>query len=108
MRESRTRRPSTPGAILKGLYLDPLDMTITDLAERLGVSRKTVSAIVNGRSPISVDMALRLSRAFSTTPELWLNMQRNVDLWDAQQAGGAWKNIVPVPMMDYVETPAGA
>lgn len=70
----RTRKPSLPGEILKEMYLDPLGLTITDFAERIGVSRKTVSAIVNGRSPVTVDMALRLSRAFSTTPDLWLDL----------------------------------
>ena len=67
----RTRKPSLPGEILREMYLEPLNLTITAFAERIGVSRKTVSAIVNGRAPVTVDMALRLSRAFNTTPELW-------------------------------------
>ena len=85
-----------PGDILKELYMDPLNLTVTALAERLGVSRKTVSAIVNGRAPISLDMALRLSRAFSNTPDVWLNMQRNVDLWDAEHGTGTWKQVLPI------------
>ncbi len=92
----RTRKPSMPGDVLKALYMDPLNISITELAERLGVSRKTVSGIVNGRVAISFDMALRLSRAFSTTPDVWLNLQRNVDLWEADHGEGAWKQIAPI------------
>ena len=92
----RTRKPSMPGDILKALYMEPLNVSITELAERLGVSRKTVSAIVNGRAAISFDMALRLSRAFCTTPDVWLNLQRNVDLWEAEHGAGAWKQIAPI------------
>ena len=55
-----------------------------------------VSAIVNGHSPVTVDMALRLSRAFSTTPDLWLNLQRAVDLWEARQRHGSWTQVQPI------------
>ena len=92
----RTRKPSLPGEILREMYLEPLNLTITAFAERIGVSRKTVSAIVNGRAPVTVDMALRLSRAFNTTPELWLNLQRSVDLWEANQHKGSWFNVQPL------------
>ena len=88
----RTRKPSLPGEILREMYLEPLNLTITAFAERIGVSRKTVSAIV------TVDMALRLSRAFNTTPELWLNLQRSVDLWEANQHKGSWFNVQPLNM----------
>ena len=94
----RTRKPSLPGEILREMYLEPLNLTITAFAERIGVSRKTVSAIVNGRAPVTVDMALRLSRAFNTTPELWLNLQRSVDLWEAIQHKGSWVNVQPLNM----------
>ena len=87
----RTRKPSLPGEILKEMYLDPLGLTITDFAGRIGVS-----AIVNGHSPVTVDMALRLSRAFSTTPDLWLNLQRAVDLWEARQRHGSWTQVQPI------------
>lgn len=101
----RTRRPSMPGEILKEMYLEPLNLSITVFAERIGVSRKTVSAIINGRAPISVDMALRLSRAFNTTPDLWLNLQRAIDLWEARQEKGSWLKVQPFtmpPAMDSV------
>ena len=86
----RTRKPALPGEILKEMYLDPLGLTITDFAGRIGVSRKTVSAIVNGHSPVTVDMAL------STTPDLWLNLQRAVDLWEARQRHGSWTQVQPI------------
>jgi len=75
--------PVHPGKILKEMYLEPLDINITQLAENLGVARKTVSQLVNGHMGISAEMALRLAKAFDTSAELWLNMQRNYDLWYA-------------------------
>ena len=75
--------PVHPGEILKEMYLEPLGVSITGLANNLGVARKTVSQLVNGHMGVSAEMALRLGKAFSTTPELWLNMQRNYDLWEA-------------------------
>ncbi len=96
-RTSMTRKPSNPGEILRVLYMEPLSLTVTDLAERLGISRKTLSAIINGRSAISVDVAMRLARAFNTSPESWLNAQMNLDIWNARQAeSSAWKRVVPL------------
>ena len=77
--------PPHPGEILKELCLEPLGISITEAASALGVSRKTLSAILNGRSGISPEMALRLSEAFDTTPESWLNQQVQYDLWAARQ-----------------------
>lgn len=76
--------PVHPGEILREMYLDPLGISITDLADNLGVARKTVSQLVNSHMGVSAEMALRLGKAFNTTPELWLNMQRNFDLWRAE------------------------
>ena len=70
-------KPAHPGEVLKEMYLEPLGLTVTISAESLGVTRKTLSELINGRSGISTSMALRLSKAFGTTPELWLNMQQN-------------------------------
>ena len=75
--------PVHPGEILKEMYLHPLEISVTGLADNLGVARKTVSQLVNGHMGVSAEMALRLAKAFNTTPELWLNMQRNYDLWHA-------------------------
>jgi len=75
--------PVHPGEILKEMYLIPIGINNTQLAENIGVTRKTVSQLINGHMGISAEMAIRLSKAFDTTPELWLNLQRNYDLWYA-------------------------
>ena len=91
--ERKKRAPNHPGGILCRQYLEPLDLTVSELAKILGVSRKTVSKIINERGSISADMALRLSRAFNTTPQLWLNLQQNYDLWRALQDTDRWKKV---------------
>ena len=78
-------KPAHPGEVLRELYLEPLSLTITDVAKALGVTRKSFSELVNGRSGVSTSMSLRLWKAFGTTPELWLNMQQNHDLWKARR-----------------------
>lgn len=75
----------TPYQIIKELRLDPLGITISRAAEALGVSRKTLSAILNGRAGITSEMAIRLSIAFDTSAESWLNQQAQYDLWIARQ-----------------------
>jgi addiction module HigA family antidote len=82
---------------LKELYLLPLGLTNTKFAQHLGVSRKAISSIVNGHKAITPEMALRLSRAFSnTTPESWLNLQRNYDLWHTSHDSHAWQTVNPI------------
>ena len=81
----RMHKPAHPGEVLREMYIEPLGLTVTETAKALGVTRKALSELVNMRSGISTTMALRLSRAFGTTPELWLNMQRNHDLIQAQK-----------------------
>ena len=81
----RMHNPPHPGEILKSLCLEPLGLSVTDAAEALGVSRKTLSAILNGRAGISPEMAVRLSIAFDTSAESWLNQQTQFDLWRAEQ-----------------------
>jgi len=83
--------PPHPGEIIKELCLDPLELSVTEAAEALGVSRKTLSSILNGRAGISPEMAIRLSKAFGTTPESWMNQQSQYDLWHAQQSTGSIK-----------------
>lgn len=76
------------------LYLQPLEITISDFAEQIGVSRKTVSAIVNARKSVTPEMALRLSQAFpNTSPESWLTLQRNYDLWQVTHTTSDWKMV---------------
>ena len=91
------RRPTHPGNIIREDYLLPLSITIKGMAENLGVSRKTLSKIINERGAITPDMALRLSRAFDTTPDFWLNLQRNFDLWQAEMESQEWKKVKPLP-----------
>ena len=101
------RPPTHPGEILKYDYLEPLNLSVTKLADILGVSRKALSRIVNGHKSVTPEMALRLSRAFDTTPELWLNLQRNYDLWHAAQKASDWRNIQPVYQPELDPAPAG-
>ncbi|MFC1679158.1 HigA family addiction module antitoxin [Elusimicrobiota bacterium] len=89
--DSRKRPPTHPGGILKRHYLEPLSLSITAAAKALRVSRKTISKIVNERGDVTSDMALRLAKAFGTTPELWLNLQQNYNLWHASHDCKAWR-----------------
>ena len=81
----RMHNPPHPGEVLRELCLEPLGLSVTDAAEALGVSRKTLSAILNGNAGISPEMALRLSIAFNTSPESWLAQQSQYELWEAEQ-----------------------
>ena len=94
----RKKPPAHPGRIIKNHHLEPLSISITDFAIILGVSRKTASKIVNERGSITPDMSLRLSRAFNTTPDLWLNLQKNYDLWHAAHDSKDWQNVQPIKM----------
>ncbi|HHM12186.1 MAG TPA: addiction module antidote protein, HigA family [Planctomycetaceae bacterium] len=78
------RRPVHPGEILREEFLPDYGLTISALARALGVSRQTVNELLRERRAVSPGMALRLSRLFGNSPEFWLNLQRNVDLWDAE------------------------
>ena len=78
----RMYNPAHPGEVLREFMGE---MTVSDLAEHLGVTRVTLSRLINGNSGVSAEMALRLSEAFRTSPELWLNMQTQYDLWQASQ-----------------------
>ena len=87
------RQPTHPGGILKRLYLEPLKLSIGYLAEALGVSRKTISKLINERGAVTPEMALRLSIAFKTSAQLWLNLQQNYDLWHAQRTVKGLKRV---------------
>ncbi len=77
--------PPHPGEIIKEFCVEPLGLTVTKAAESLGVTRKTFSMLLNGKSGISPEMALRLSKVFGRTPEGWLRLQLQYDLWKAKQ-----------------------
>ncbi len=77
--------PPHPGEVIREFCIKPLGLTVTDAAKGLGVSRKTLSAILNGRFGISPEMAIRLSKAFGGSAESWITQQAQYDLWQASQ-----------------------
>lgn len=77
--------PPHPGEIIKELCLEPLGISVTAAAEGLGISRKTLSSTINGRVGVSPEMAIRLSIAFDTSAESWINQQAQYELWQAEQ-----------------------
>lgn len=81
---SRMFNPPHPGEILREEYIKPLGLSITEAAIKLGVTRKTLSSILNERSGISTVMALRLAKAFNNSPESWLDMQNQYDLFQSK------------------------
>jgi len=78
--------PPHPGEIIREFCVEPLKLTVTRAAESLGITRKTLSTILNGRAGVSPEMAIRLSRVFGRTPEGWLRLQLQFDLWKAEQS----------------------
>ena len=93
----RVRRPTHPGAMLREEFLPDVRLTVATLADAIGVSRQTVNELVLERRGVSAEMALRLATLFGMSPEFWLNLQREVDLWDARQAlQGELKKIRPM------------
>jgi addiction module HigA family antidote len=89
------REPTTPGEILHEEYLAPLGMTQKELADHLGCDIKVINRIVNGRTSVSAEMAVKLGAAFRTTPEFWLNAQTAVDLHRAEKKLGK----LPSPLL---------
>ena len=84
----RTVRPTHPGEMLREDFLPDYGLTVASLAAALDVSRQTVNELLRERRAVSPEMALRLARLFGNSPEFWLNAQRAVDLWDAEQSIG--------------------
>ncbi len=80
-----SRKPTHPGEVLLEEVIKPLGLTVTEAAKNLGVSRKTLSELVNQKATLSPAMALRIAKATNTSPESWLNMQTKLDLWNALQ-----------------------
>lgn len=87
--------PPHPGESIRDLCIEPLGMTIGRSAEHLGVSRKQLSAVINGRAGITAEMAVRLAKAFGGSPETWLRQQVAYDLWQVVERGGI--DVAPVP-----------
>ncbi|MEK8018816.1 MAG: HigA family addiction module antitoxin [Candidatus Parabeggiatoa sp.] len=93
----RNRPPTHPGEIIKYDYLEPLSLSVTELARYLNTSRITVSRIVNSHAPVTADMALRLAKVFNTSAGLWVGLQKQYDLWHAEHDSDEWQqaNILP-------------
>lgn len=74
------KNPSHPGRVVRDSCLEPLGLTVTAAAEALGVSRQALSNLVNGRASLSAEMAVRLSKAFGSSPETWIRLQAGYDI----------------------------
>ena len=97
----KMHNPPHPGEIIKGLWLDPMGVSITQAAQAMAVSRKTLSKIVNGRGRVTPEIAVRLSLALGSSAESWLGHQAAYDLWEIEQHAGDLR-VVPL----FVSTPA--
>jgi addiction module HigA family antidote len=91
----RKREPTTPGEILLEEFLKPLGLTQRQLADHLGCDVKVINRIVNGRTGVTPEMALKLGASFQTSPEFWLNAQKAVDLYRAAKTLG----VLPEPLL---------
>lgn len=94
------RKPTHPGEILRLDVLPALEMTQTELAQRLGVSRLSVSELLHGKRAMSADMAMRVARLTGTTPESWLRMQEALDLWVLEKNPKRYRHIEPVAAVE--------
>ncbi len=88
MTNRRTRKPTHPGELIREDLLPETGLSQTQLANLMGVSRRTISEIVHERRRVTPDIAFRLAKVFNSTPEMWLNMQQAVDLWEARTNHG--------------------
>lgn len=98
----RNRRPTAPGEILRADYMKPRGISVSGMADAVGVSRKHMSNVVNGKVRIEWELAGKIAAVLGTTPRIWLNLQANVDAWDAENALGDWKPLrtYPAPAED--------
>jgi len=88
-------RPTHPGEFIREDILIELNLTQAELAEKLGVSRRSINQLVNEKRSVTADMALRLGKFTNTSPQMWLNLQTAVDLWEASQSTEALAHIQP-------------
>src|SRR5882724_11488035 len=95
---NQTRAPTHPGELMREIIEEHAQLSVTDAARRMGISRQALHAVLRGRSAVSADMALRFARLTGGQPELFLRMQENLDLWTARQRlGTRLARIAPVP-----------
>ncbi|MBR1451100.1 MAG: HigA family addiction module antidote protein, partial [Lachnospiraceae bacterium] len=92
-----TRKPTHPGSVFLEDVMKPLNLSVTETARMLGVSRKTLSEFINEKSSLSPEMALRISKATNTSVESWMNMQQKLTLWNAREHEP--KNVIPFPVI---------
>jgi addiction module HigA family antidote len=85
MHRIQTRQPTNPGTILREMYLEERSLGVSQFAQMAGLHRKTLSSILNGHSAITADSAIAIADVLDTTPELWLNLQNKIDLYQARQ-----------------------
>lgn len=88
------RRPTHPGAVLKEDVLAPLNLNVTEAARDLGISRKALSELINERTSLTPDMAVRIAKATKTSPESWINMQSKLEIWKSEQKD---ISVIPFP-----------
>ncbi len=79
------RRPTHPGEMLREDFLPDYELSVSDMAKAVGVSRQSINELLRERRAVSPEMALRLARLFGNSPEFWLNAQRAIDLWDTAE-----------------------
>lgn len=91
-----TRKPTHPGTVLLEDVMKPLNLSVTETARLLGVSRKALSEFINEKSSLSPEMAIRIGKATNTSPESWMNMQQKLTLWNAYQ--NEPKNVTLFPL----------
>ena len=93
----KKRRPTHPGEILRYEFLEPLNLTQQQLADAIGVTRVRINELILGKRSITPDTAFRLAKYFETTPDFWINLQNNVDMWDTLQTrSDEYKQIIPI------------
>ncbi len=89
-------KPLHPGVVIKDILIDGTGLTISDAAQRLGVTRTTLSRLLNQHASVSPEMALRLSRLLNTSIDMWVNLQAQYDIWNIQQHSQDVGNIIPL------------
>ncbi len=99
----RNRKPTLPGVMLQELFLIPRAISIVDFADAVGVSRKHISNVIHGRARIEAELATRFARVLHTSADVWMNAQKAVDLWEAEEDLKSWK-----PRRHYPASTAGA
>lgn len=97
----RMHNPPHPGEVLKGLYME--GRTVTEIAQHLNVTRKTLSQLVNAKQDVTPEMAFRLGKGFDTDPEMWMNMQKNYDLWQIESTTKEFlQPVTRIPSVDHI------